>query len=105
MKVRQGKGKWLLRQIQYKYVPKTLIDRPKTGFAIPLSSWLRGPLREWAEGLLDEARLKREGFFDAVQIRTKWNEHLSGAREWHYHLWDVLMFQAWLEQWHQGNHI
>ena len=97
MKVRQGKGKWLLRQLLYKHVPKTLVDRPKTGFGIPLNSWLRGPLREWAEGLLDESRLKREGFFNAVQIRTKWNEHLSGTREWHYHLWDVLMFQAWLE--------
>ncbi len=95
MKVRNGRGKWLMRETLYKHVPKQLIDRPKRGFGIPLDVWLRGPLREWAEDLLSESRLKREGFFHAAPIRQKWREHLSGTRNWHFYLWDVLMFQAW----------
>ncbi|HUR82627.1 MAG TPA: asparagine synthase (glutamine-hydrolyzing) [Thermoanaerobaculia bacterium] len=96
MKVRDGKGKWLLRTLLARYVPDELIERPKMGFAIPIDSWLRGPLREWAETLLDERRLREEGFFDAGQVRKAWRSHLKGGAEWQQHLWTVLMFQAWL---------
>ena len=104
LKLRDGVSKWALRQVLYKYVPKALIERPKMGFAVPIGAWLRGPLRDWAETLLAESRLRHEGFFDTVQLRKKWHEHLSGQRNWQYQLWDVLMFQSWLEQHSSGHH-
>jgi asparagine synthase (glutamine-hydrolysing) len=98
MKIRGGEGKWALRQVLYKYVPRELIERPKAGFGIPVGQWLRGPLREWAEALLDEVRLEREGYFYPAPIRQKWAEHLSGQRDHTPSLWAVLMFQAWIAE-------
>lgn len=97
MKVRDGQSKWLLRQMLYGYLPRDLVERPKAGFGAPIGSWLRGPLREWAESLLDEQRLRDDGFFEPGPIRQRWQEHCLGVRPWHYYLWSVLMFQAWLD--------
>ncbi len=97
LKIREGQGKWLLRQVLYRHVPPALVERPKMGFGLPIGDWLRGPLREWAETLLDEGRLRREGYLEPSLIQARWQEHLTGRREWPFHLWDVLMFQAWLE--------
>ena len=96
-KIVGNRGKEILRKILYKYIPKKLIDRPKQGFGIPLGEWLRGPLREWAEDLISKERLSKEGFFEAEMVRERWNEHLSGKRNWEHSLWSVLMFQSWLE--------
>ena len=97
MKIRNGKGKWLLRQVLYQYVPGGMVERPKKGFSVPIDAWLKGPLRGWAEALLNEHRLKDENLFNPEPILQKWQEHLTGKYNWQYYLWDILMFQAWLE--------
>lgn len=98
LKLRDGQTKWALRQVLYRHVPKDLIERPKMGFGIPIDSWLRGPLKEWAEGLIDERRLLREGYLNPAPIRRAWAEHQSGRANLQHQLWTVLMFQSWLEQ-------
>ena len=99
MKIRGRQGKWVLRQVLYRHVPRELVDRPKQGFDVPLDTWLRGPLRDWAEGMLAPARLAAEGFFDPLPILDLWSQHLSGRRNWAIRLWPILMFQAWQERW------
>lgn len=98
MKIRDGQGKWALRQLLDRHVPRALIERPKTGFSIPLGDWLRGPLRAWAEDLLSEENLKRDDLIDPAPVRQAWAEHLSGRRDWTQRLWIVLMLMAWKER-------
>jgi len=97
LKVRKGRGKWILRRLLAAYVPPVLTERPKMGFGVPIDSWLRGPLRDWGEALLGRERLRREGYLDAEGIRRIWEQHRREERNWQYLLWPVLMFQAWLE--------
>jgi len=99
MKVRGGQGKWLLRQVLYRHVPRALVERPKMGFGVPIAAWLRGELRQWADDLLSPAAIRRQGYLDAGRVERMWREYLAGEDNWNYYLWDVLMFQAWLEMW------
>jgi asparagine synthase (glutamine-hydrolysing) len=98
LKIRNGSTKWILRQLLYRYVPREMIERPKMGFGIPLHEWLRGPLREWADALLDPQRLASEGYFVPGMIQAVWKKHLQGQGNYQHQLWPVLMFQAWLDQ-------
>jgi asparagine synthase (glutamine-hydrolysing) len=96
MRTRNGQGKWLLRRVLDRYVPRALVERPKMGFGVPIGTWLRGPLRDWAESLLEPRRLRDQGYLDPGPIRAAWADHLSGRWNRQYELWDVLMLQAWL---------
>ena len=98
LKVRNGQGKWLLRQVLSRHVPDELMDRPKMGFAVPIEHWLRNELRDWAEALLDESTVHRQGWLDAGLVRRIWKDYLGGQGNWYYCLWDILMFQSWLEK-------
>lgn len=97
MKVRNGQGKWLLKEVLYRHVPKALVDRPKVGFGVPIHEWLRADLREWCEDMLAPDRMRRQGYIDADYVQKIWREHVRGKRDWSYCLWEVLMFQSWLE--------
>jgi asparagine synthase (glutamine-hydrolysing) len=98
LKVRDGKTKWILRQVLYRHVPPSLIERPKQGFAVPIEHWLRGPLRAWAESHLSEERLRADGFFRPERICRYWEEHRDGKRDWHFQLWGILTFQSWFAE-------
>jgi len=98
-RVRGGQAKWPLRQVLYRYVPRELVERPKMGFGVPIGEWLRGPLRDWAEALLDERAMAAQGLLDPRPVRDVWHAHVTGEGDWEYLLWDILMFQAWRETW------
>jgi len=98
LKVKHGKGKWLLRRLLYKYVPPELVERPKKGFGVPIDHWLRGPLKDWAAELLAPERIQSQGYLNAPVVQKAWQEHQERTKDWHYWLWDVLMFQLWLEE-------
>lgn len=98
MKIRGGVSKWVLREVLYRHVPREMIERPKKGFSVPLGQWLRGPLRDWAEALLNKQRLEQDGYFNSVVVGRVWSEHLQGKRDHSLKLWSILMFQAWLEK-------
>ena len=98
MKIRDGQGKWALRQVLYRYLPKKLFERPKAGLSIPIEDWLRGPLKEWAENLINTKRIQNEGFFNSEYIRIIWEQHISKKYNWSTKLWSILMFQSWLER-------
>ena len=98
-KYRNGKTKWILRKILSKYIPINLIEKPKRGFGIPIEYWLKNNLKDWAEYLINEDRLNKEGLFKTKKIRLMWNDFLLGKNKCHYQLWNILMFQAWLDKW------
>jgi asparagine synthase (glutamine-hydrolysing) len=97
LKIRENSGKWILKELLAKYVPKKLVDRPKKGFSVPLAEWLRGPLKNWAEELLSSKKLNEDGYFNSIIVRKVWDAHLSGRKDYSLKLWSILMFQAWYE--------
>jgi asparagine synthase (glutamine-hydrolysing) len=96
-KIRSGKGKWILRRLLTKYLPQAVFERPKTGFGVPIGTWLREGLRDWADDMLSESTLHEHGFFDAKRVHSMWIQHRGGERNWQQHLWCILMFESWLE--------
>jgi asparagine synthase (glutamine-hydrolysing) len=98
LKVRNGRGKHILRELLYREVPRELVERPKAGFGIPVGQWIKGPLRAWAEDLLDPGAMRADGWFDPDIVQRRWRDHLSGRRDSTPALWAILMFQAWLRE-------
>jgi len=98
MKIREGENKSILRRLLYKHAPRDLFDRPKAGFAVPVGTWMKGPLRAWAEDLLDPARMRAQGYLDADIVQRRWRAHLNGGQYTTQPMWSVLMFQAWLAE-------
>jgi asparagine synthase (glutamine-hydrolysing) len=98
MKIRGGKGKDIIRKLLYREAPAALFERPKAGFAVPVGEWVKGPLRPWAESLLDRGRITGEGFFDPQIVHRRWRDHLEGKADSTAALWSILMFQAWLDE-------
>ena len=96
-KIRNGQGKWILKKLLYKFVPKKIVHRPKMGFGVPIGDWLRGPLKDWSDNLLDKNRLKKEGYLNSEIVSKMWREHLDGSRDRTNEIWNILMFQLWLE--------
>ena len=96
LKVSGGTGKLVLKKLLARYVPSALFERPKAGFSVPISAWLRGPLRSWADDLLAPSRLRADGYFNADLVSRRWSDHRRGVRDWHAGLWNVLMFQSWV---------
>jgi asparagine synthase (glutamine-hydrolysing) len=96
-KINGSNGKFILKELLSKYLPKDVFDRPKQGFALPIESWLKGPLEDWVENLLDPRKMSEDGYFDSDVVYQKWREHRAGKHNWQTELWDVLMFQAWLD--------
>ena len=97
-KIKSGKSKYILRKVLEKYVPNELTKRPKMGFGVPIDSWLQGPIKEWAESLINPSKIKNQGYLNSDLIQKIWQEHLSGERNWQAKLWNVLIFQSWLEK-------
>lgn len=103
MKFRDDRGKWALREVLYRHVPRQLVDRPKVGFGVPIDHWLRSSLRDWGEHLLDPRALAEQGFLDVKHVRQMWEQHVSGTMDWQYQLWPILMFQAWHAEHHDAS--
>jgi asparagine synthase (glutamine-hydrolysing) len=99
VKLRNGQGKWVLRQVLYRRVPRALVDRPKVGFSVPLGDWLRGPLRGWAEDRLEPSRLAELPWLDGKRVRDAWDGFLARRNNDHLEIWTILMFEAWRERW------
>jgi len=100
MKIRNGSSKWILKQVLYRHLPQELMDRPKMGFAVPVGDWIKESMREWTEDLISKKRIEKEGYFNSKAVDELWRQHLSGKFNRGHELWNILMFQSWIDAWH-----